>query len=104
MTDQTKKARLLAEDSFSWAAMKDTILQLCDALEASPWISVDERLPAKKGGGQKLLVGFAKHGVAVASFGNYYGFKDVHTLDGPKPITHWMPIPPLPEDTSEDTP
>ena len=90
MTDLTDKARTMALASVSAPdEIKLTIFELCDALEAGPWV---------KG--------------RVPDFPNEYFIIDQHGYPGVlawprmssetswKNVKCWMPIPALPEDTN----
>ncbi len=89
-------AYILAECSYenaSFIALTDptTIIAMCDALEASPWISVEDRLPEK--GIAVYVINPCSSCIAeITRKGEWY----VHSPYALKP-THWMPIPPLPE-------
>jgi hypothetical protein len=70
-------------------------------LEENPWISVKDRLPDKN---EKVVVSI-KHGnksVCVTGFldGSGNGWQVDWDPEDPsfEAITHWMPIPPLPEE------
>jgi hypothetical protein len=67
--------------------------------EAQRWISVGERLPE---GTQRIFVMYMSGAISVATkFGN----GELRTIGLPagwESITHWMPLPPVPEDADAD--
>jgi hypothetical protein len=74
-------------------------------MSTDEWISVKDRLPKKDGNDNISVLCFDKHHfmIRVLSFNEYHGCWDDEYADdyytdavGGK-VTHWMPLPPKPE-------
>ena len=81
----------------------DALAMAISALEKTKWISVDDRLPKEGEYVLCVLKGFNYGGkIQVCKFVPADKFKDKpyfeHFRNGFPSVTHWMPLPPAPED------
>ncbi len=63
------------------------------------WISVDEALPHPDSNTKYLIVCMAKNGYRSINLAWIDEKKDWHGMGSFARVTHWMPLPPLPETT-----
>ncbi len=84
------------EQTIDYMANEIQILQA--QLHALRWIPVEEGLP------EKTMTGYlVRQGLTCPSIMTYISGKRWHTIFGDYDnITHWMPIPPLPEEKDGD--